>query len=72
MWEQSLVVDAASETEESGDDEDKSRRKNNEIFAGLEADDTYRTVGKLWNSYQKEDEEGSETPIKRGKRNSLY
>ncbi|KAF8111591.1 hypothetical protein N665_0074s0118 [Sinapis alba] len=41
----------------------------NEIFTGLEAasaDDTYRTVGKLWNSYQKEDEE-SETPSKRGR-----
>ncbi|CDY32526.1 BnaA09g50700D [Brassica napus] len=42
----------------------------NEIFAGLEAasaDDTYRTVGKLWSSYQKEEEEESETPSKRGR-----
>ncbi|KAJ0229697.1 hypothetical protein HA466_0313940 [Hirschfeldia incana] len=41
----------------------------NEIFAGVEAasaDDTYRTVGKLWNSYQKEEEE-SETPSKWGR-----
>ncbi|KAG2260387.1 hypothetical protein Bca52824_079681 [Brassica carinata] len=41
----------------------------NEIFAGLEAasaDDTYRTVGKLWSSYQKEEEE-SETPSKMGR-----
>ncbi|XP_018463878.2 TATA box-binding protein-associated factor RNA polymerase I subunit B [Raphanus sativus] len=42
----------------------------NEIFAGLEAasaDDTYRTVGKLWNSYQKESE-GVETPSKSGEK----
>ncbi|CAH8301403.1 unnamed protein product [Eruca vesicaria subsp. sativa] len=110
MWEQSLDDAAASETEESGDDDGELtqvkkatefdtkelmktlERKyyeldaetndgfetdllsylshgKNEIFAGLEAasaDDTYRTVGKLWNSYQKVDEE-SETPIKRGR-----
>ncbi|CAN6903213.1 unnamed protein product [Brassica oleracea] len=41
----------------------------NEIFAGLEAasaDDTYRTVGNLWNFYKKEEEE-SETPSKKGR-----